>query len=177
MQNKWWLPGCILCFFSIHVFGQGDTVTTNPAFPYARSVGDIAFDPAIDKKDFHLCYPDHVFQYFNNAEGPGYEGEKIAIERAFAAQYKPKRAKKESGLVRIRFVVNCRGETDRFRVLGMDKDYNEKVFDRSITDQLLAIAKTLKGWKAQQYENQVDIDYYQYLTFKLEQGRIVEILP
>jgi hypothetical protein len=177
MQNKWWLPGCILCLFSIYTFGQSNAVTTtNPAFPYAMMVGDIAFDPVVDKKDFQICNPEYIFQYFNNTEGFSYEGEKPAIERIFADQYKLKRAKKESGLVRIRFVVNCKGETDRFRVIGMDKDYNEKVFDPSITDQLLTITKALKGWKPKQYEGQ-DMDFYQYLIFKLEQGRIVEILP
>ncbi len=166
----------ILCFFSTLSFGQSDVAATNLTSLYPKMTGDIAYDSTLDKRDFHLCNPDYIFQYFNTSGGLEYEGEKLAIEKVFAAQYKPRRAKKESGWVRIRFVVNCKGETDRFRVLCMDKDYNEKVLHRSITDQLLAVAKTLNGWKTKRYKD-TEISFYQYLTFKIKQGRITEILP
>jgi len=36
--------------------------------------------------------------------------------------------------------------------------------------------KSLKGWKVKQMESK-KIDYYQYLTYKIENGKIVEVLP
>jgi hypothetical protein len=139
-------------------------------------IGDIKFDEKTDNKNFELCNPNYIFQYFNDSGGVEYKGEKLAIEEEFKQKYNSEIVKKESGLVRIRFVVNCKGETDRFRILGGDENYQEKKFDSSITNQLLTITKALNGWIPKKYHNK-QIDYYQYLIFKIKDGKIIEILP
>jgi hypothetical protein len=58
----------------------------------------------------------------------------------------------------------------------MDENYNEKVFAKSITEQLMRITKNLIGWQGKKY-NEKEIDYYQYLIFKIENGQLKEILP
>ena len=143
---------------------------------YYGSIGDIKIDPERDNKDFHACYENYIFQYFNNGGGLEFEGEKIAIDHFFFKNYNPENTPKESGLIRIQFVVNCKGESGRFRILGMDPDYHEKTFDASITNQLLDICKNLKGWKTKTMHEHV-VDYYQYLIFKIENGQLKEILP
>ena len=148
---------------------------------YPRSIGNIEFDPNLDKRDFQLCYPRYDAQYYNDAIDTNYEGDKIIIEKEFKEKYKSENVKKESGLIRIRFIVNCQGETDRFRMLGMGENYQEKAFDKSITDQLLQIAKSLKGWKLKNFTSKtgdiLSYDFYQYLIFKIKDGQITEILP
>ena len=144
---------------------------------YFRHIGDSEYIDELDDPDFELCYGDEeVYQYFNNSEGLEYEGEKIAIIEQFKKEYNTEQVKKESGLIRIRFIVNCKGETDRFRLIGRDSYYEDKVFDSSITTQILSITKSLKGWKSKILDGN-SIDYYQYLIFKLKDGQIIEILP
>ncbi|HKK38289.1 MAG TPA: hypothetical protein VJ949_02605, partial [Cryomorphaceae bacterium] len=82
----------------------------------------------------------------------------------------------ESGWVRIRFVVNCRGESGRFRMICSDEHYESREFDARITDQLMAITKSLDGWKPLPDSENPD-EYYQYLVFKIENGDLIEILP
>jgi hypothetical protein len=142
---------------------------------YSKSVGDIDFDPRLDNPEFKICNS-YVYQYFNLGYGVEYEGEKLAIEKVFQEKYQPGKAKKQSGTIRIRFLVNCKGEMDRFRAIGMDENWNEKTFHPSITDQLIAIAKSLKGWKPKVDQGN-RIDFYQYLIFTIEKGEIIEILP
>lgn len=150
---------------------------TPPPSPYLRMVGDIVYDPQIDDQDFKTCHGEEmIIQYFNASNGLQYEGEKPAIQEAFTKTYKPVRRTDQSGLLRIRFVVNCNGETGMYRLLGMDAQYNEKTFDPAITDQVLQITSNLKGWKQQILAN-TPRDYYQYLILKLEGGEIKEILP
>lgn len=142
-----------------------------------RYVDDIVHDSQRDAEGFELCHGDaNVIQYFNDGRGLEYEGGKPAIVDAVQRAYDPSKAAKESGLVRVRFIVNCKGESGRFRLLGMDEQYQEKVFSTSITDQLIAITKGLDGWKVKQLNDKAR-DYYQYLIFKLEKGSIVKILP
>ena len=151
-------------------------VADQAASAYPKIVGDIIFDPVTDKPGFEICNEKNIFQYFNTGGGLQYEGEKIAIEKVFKEKYKSQHVKKESGMIRIRFIVNCKGETDRFRIIASDDNYNEKIFDPSITNQLLAITKMLNGWKTKTY-NGNKIDYYQYLIFKISNGQLKEILP
>ncbi len=144
---------------------------------YLRWVGDIAYDASIDKSDFSICNgEDKIVQYFNDGNGLEYEGEKIAIEKVFAKEYRLEKPIQETGLIRIRFIVNCQGESGRFRVLGMNSLYEEKNFAPLIVNELLRITKSLKGWKIKSMQNQT-IDYYQYLIFKMENGKLIEILP
>ncbi|MDQ6469903.1 hypothetical protein RB619_04535 [Flavobacterium sp. LHD-80] len=147
---------------------------TGPGYP--DYVGDIGFNAEMDNKDFELCFEKHIFQYFNTGNGLEYDGEKSAIEKEFAEKYKSEIIKNETGLIRINFVVSCKGKTDRFRLIGMDENYNEKFFVKSITEQLMGITKSLKGWKGKKYSEK-EIDYYQYLIFKIENGQLKEILP
>lgn len=143
---------------------------------YDRWVGDIKFDKSKDSDLFKLCNDDlQTYQYFNDGNGLEYEGEKKAISEAFETHFVSKQAS-ETGLVRIRFIVNCKGQTGRFRLLGMDKDYKEKEFHVSITNQLLTIAKSLDKWRPK-FINEEPVDYYQYLIIKMENGKILEILP
>lgn len=162
-----------LTFISISTFSQTD----NSKVEYPKIVGDIEFDPKTDNKDFIVCKEDfnYSFQYFDfdNFE---YEGEKLAIENIFKKSYNSKKVKKESGLVRIRFIINCQGKTDRFRILSVDENYKAKEFDKNITEQLLQITKRLDGWKPKKYKEK-EVNYYQYLIFKLVKGQLIEVLP
>jgi len=139
-------------------------------------IGDILYDANQDDPNFKLCNGDKMaIQYYALGEKT-YEGEKITIERIFKSEYNPTTVKKESGLVRIRFIVNCHGESGRFRLLSSDEDYKPKTFDSKLTDQLMRITKNLKGWKGFTRKGR-GRDYYQYLIFKIEDGNIIEIMP
>lgn len=140
-----------------------------------ETVDSIYFDKTVDDPDFKLCRP-YVYQYFNDSKGLIFEGGKPLLVEAFSNQYNSGIVPKETGLVRIRFVVNCKGEADRFRLLGMDNDYKEKDFDKTITDQLLTITKSLKGWGVKELRGD-SVDYYQYLIFSINDGIITKILP
>ncbi len=174
-MNLFKLRGIIILFIlCISCISEQKTIELKE---YPRHVDDISFDYLIDNKNFELCNGENnIMQYFNNGKGLEYEGEKISIIREFKKYYNSENVVKESGLLRIRFVVNCKGEADRYRFLSMDLNYNEKKFDKSIIDQILTITKKLKGWKPKVYAGK-KIDYYQYLIFKLNNGEIVKILP
>jgi hypothetical protein len=163
-------------FLIIFILFASCSNKTLPTARYPNMIGDIDFDPKMDNKNFQVCNEAYIVQYFNNSEGLEYEGEKIAIEKEFTNLYNAKIVRKESGLVRIRFVVNCKGKTDRFRIIAMNENYAPHTFDSRLTQQLLAITKQLKGWKPKIYDG-TRVDYYQYLIFKIKDGEIAEILP
>lgn len=143
---------------------------------YPRWVGDIEHDTTLDKSSFQPCHgDDKVYQYFNMSQGLQFDGEKKAMEDYFLQQYKPV-SSEQSGWIRIRFMVNCEGQTGRFRLLEADENYQERPFDKNISSQLMKLARELKGWKIQKMDG-TPIDYYQYVVFKINQGNIEKVMP
>jgi hypothetical protein len=170
MKNHLFL---IALLIHLVAFSQNKKVIENA---YPNMIGDIEYDEKIDNPNFVLCDSNNIHQYFNDSKGFEFEGEKIALEKIFFEKYQSKNIESESGLIRIRFVVNCYGETSRFRLTSMDENYIQKKFEESITNQLVEITKELKGWKPKIYRGS-KTDYYQYLIFKIDNGQLKEILP
>lgn len=143
-----------------------------------RWLGDIHFDKKKgDNADFLICNGENaIYQYFNIGDNVEIEGDKPRLIKIFKDNFDTKNIEKESGLIRIRFIVNCNGESDRFRILGSDLNYKPKKFNRAISDQLLKITKSITGWKTK-FDDSGPVDYYQYLVFKILDGNIVKILP
>lgn len=142
---------------------------------YPAHVGDIEFDKKLDGSDFKKCFVDFSsFQYYN-FDGFQYKGEKIEIEKKLET-LNLKSDESSNGYITIRFVVNCEGKPGMFRVQQMNEDYKEIEFDKTFTDQLLEFTKSLKDWIPQEYLG-IKINYYQYLTYKITNGKVSEILP
>lgn len=143
---------------------------------YPRQVGDIAFDLALDDPAFKVCHPEHIFQYYNFGKGLTYRGEKIEITRFFEKNIVPT-TPEDTGYLTIRFIVNCEGKTGRFRMEQMSCDYQPMKFSETLTKQLHRLTTELSGWGVALDQNGQPRDYYQYLTFKMRNGMLEEILP
>ncbi len=141
-----------------------------------RWIDDIVVDSTLDEAGFKICNADdQIIQYFNDGNGVQYQGGKQVIDSLFLSGYQPVDSR-ESGLVRIRFIVNCKGETGRFRLLSSDLNYQPFQFSPTITTQLLNIAKAMNDWEPKIWK-ETKVDYYQYLILKIENGKLTHILP
>ncbi len=167
--------------FLVHAFvlvlfsscGKAQTVTIG----YPEHVGDISFDASLDDPGFKICSKENnIPQYYNLGKGLQYQGEKIAINKYFEINFKNRIQKNETGFLTIRFIVNCEGKTGRFRIEGMDNNYQTIKFDEGLENQILKLTKQMDGWMVGKLQGQ-KIDYYQYLTFKLNDGQLIEIMP
>lgn len=142
---------------------------------YPNNIGDIKPDSLLDDATFRACRESNIPQYYSITSG--YKGEKPAIERYFKENFKKEKAwAKENGYLTIRFVVNCNGQTGRFRIQEMDPDYQPKKFPETLSAHLLQLTKQLDGWLPGKNEN-IPYDYYQYLTFAITNGEITRIMP
>ena len=171
------IPLLLLIFSSCQLEGQKGEEQVGEKQEYLRWVGDIEENAQIDELDFKACNgDDQIFQYFNLGQGPVYWEEKSSTLNTFKSKYKPVIKKGQSGFVRIRFVVNCEGKAGRFRLLQSDYNYQETKFDDRIITQLEDITRGIEKWQVL-YKDEIPIDYYFYLIFKITDGEITEILP
>ena len=154
---------------------QSTNATIKSEFP--RQVGDISFDPKLDDPSFRICDSANVYQYYTFFNGLEYDGEKTAIVNHFQRGYNPESHPGQSGFLTIRFLVNCKGETDRYRIYSqVDELLNPKSFSNALLEQIMKLTRQLDGWKIAKYEG-TDWDYYQYITFHFNNGQITTISP
>jgi hypothetical protein len=108
-----------------------------------------------------------------------YQGGLDAINRIFSSRYNIKGIKNlqdQTGYITIRFIVNCRGGTGRFRMYQVDSAYQTFSFDAAISKKLLEITQSLAGWIPGTYKDK-KVDSYYYLTFKIVRGELKGITP
>ncbi len=141
-----------------------------------EDVGDIAFDPKTDRANFYLCHKGYIIQYYNFTTS--YQGGGKAIKEFILSHYLYKPAYKlTTGFITIRFVINCKGETDRFRVSQLDSDYKKVLLNKELTGQMLRLCKNLNHWIPGKDQKGNVYDSYYYLNFQFVKGRIKAITP
>ena len=58
----------------------------------------------------------------------------------------------------------------------MDSELKDTILDEELENKLLKFTKSLNGWMPKEVKG-LKIDYYQYLTYKIENGQVSEVLP
>lgn len=139
----------------------------------AQGVGDSAFDANKDNANFKLCNPERVWQGYQLKTKM--DETSIAVAREFQTKFKTNDAwKNENGIIRIRFVVNCSGAADRFRILSLGFDLNEKQFNKELEAHVLSIAKDMQ-WPARRAHQQT-VDYYFHISVRIVNGELNDIV-
>lgn len=141
---------------------------------YSEFIGDIQLDPKTDG-EFIRC-DKFSNQYYGIKQGLKYKGEMAEIKSDIKANFKSNIQANQSGFITIRFLVNCNGMAGMYRVHSSDLSLREFKFDKKIVSQLLSATKKLQDWEIAEY-NGIRYDYYQYLTFKFIEGKIIDITP
>lgn len=130
------------------------------------------------KESFKLC--DSVlidkwkFQYYSYDTKYPLSSEKLTEEVNKTLIYHPKQI---NGFVTIRFMVNCKGQAGNFEIYQIDNSHQNTKFDEKYVEQLLIFVKALDNWKIATYNKKLKLDYYTYFTFKIEHGKVTEIVP
>ncbi len=161
---------------SITVLILANISCTTSQSPALRWVEDIPFDPAVDNPNFELCFgEDHAIQYYRVSNNTGSKHNKPKFVSFIEEQTKSIKFKNESGYIRVRFIVNCKGEADRFRILESSLDNKPKSFSKQTSEKLLKVIKAIDKWHTG--NNMTKTDFYLYVLFKIVDGKIVKILP
>ena len=127
---------------------------------------------------FVVCNEDLIGQYYYNDLGSNYDGGLRRIKELLKNRYISTNNEHDSGYIRIRFVVNCMGQTGRFSILQVDKEYQPIRLTTSLMKQLLDFMISLPDWKLGRLtDDGKPYDNYRHITFKIENGQVLEIFP
>lgn len=83
-----------------------------------------------------------------------------------------------SGYITFRFRIDCAGyRTRRTQVLQTDESYKTYHFNKAFINELYLFLNTLKDWKAAKDNRGNSFSYIAFITFKIKDGKVINIIP
>lgn len=140
---------------------------------YKNDIGFIDPENALGAKEFKTC-DNYVYEYYNSFPHGGFKHGKKALRDSVMSKYKT--VGTDAGYLTFRFVVNCQGKAGRYQIIENDLNHVPTTLNKNLVSKLFQITQDLKEWKQITLDNQYR-DYYFYITYKLRDGKIIEILP
>jgi len=142
----------------------------------AFTVDSHYIDPAkaLRSEGFEVCDENYILQYYN-PERATYSKGKNGLRNFILSNYKNKNYT-DSGYLNIRFVINCKGEAGRYVIHENDLNLEPKTFTKDLKNQLFELTTQLKKWNPN-FTRDLERDSYMYISYRIENGNITEILP
>lgn len=126
------------------------------------------------RSEFDLCGIGIVKPYYST--GLEYEGGIYRIEKTISKHYKGVK-ENSTGIAKIRYKVNCHGEIGDLLYEEYDMNYLPTELNDSIQSQLMFAVSNLSEWIPGKNENGKAVNSHGFLSFRIEEGSLVEILP
>ncbi|RKE92009.1 hypothetical protein [Ichthyenterobacterium magnum] len=157
----------LLLMLVTFLFNCNETIETKKE--YKNQIGDTSFNPNLDNPKFKFCDSTKVL---HNRSRISYTGGERALESELLKRFKFKPEYKSfNGYFIIRFAVNCKNETGRFRMQILDSNFSLTECPKELEEHILAITKELKHWNHAVLEGK-DYDCYRFISIKLINGKV-----
>jgi hypothetical protein len=83
-----------------------------------------------------------------------------------------------SGYLTFQFLIDCQGRLIKnVKVLQTDPNYHKCSFDSVLIKSYYEFLLTLNNWKIARSKNGETFSYYAFMTFKIKDGTIENIIP
>jgi len=83
-----------------------------------------------------------------------------------------------NGYLTFQFTIDCTGHIKKGVYLRQtDEKYHQYMFDSSLVYNLFAYIKTLSKWRIVKDVNGTTFNYKTYMTFKIYNGKVINIIP
>lgn len=172
----WFFAALLLIIVSFYIYFK--YLTKYEHVPIKNKISHSAdyIDPskALLNDNFNVCDEDNIYQYYN-PERATYSKGKYGIRKHIMSNYKNKNYS-DSGYLNFRFVINCKGETGRYVIHENNLNLEPTTFNEDLKNQLFKLTSELKKWNPN-FSHQKFRDSYMYISYRIENGKITEILP
>ena len=132
-------------------------------------------EEAILNDDFNVCNENYIFQYYNQSEVLPYLNGKNGFRDYINKNYE-NRNYSDSGYFNIRFIINCEGKAGRFIMHENNLDLEPQAFNSDLKKQLINLTTNVKEWQPI-FLFEKNRDAYMYVSYRIENGEITEIIP
>ena len=145
---------------------------------YDHYIGYLNPEKTNSEKKFEVCGDGQIRATHHGLTKRAYKPNKGVFDEGVFKAYQNENYN-ESGYVFFRFIVNCRGETGRFDIVQTDLNMEKKSFsNQAMVQKLFDLTKDKKNWNGFVLgKEKKEFNYYMYVSYKILNGEIAEILP
>jgi len=145
--------------------------------PYKNYIGYINPDTALLNSTYTLCNEGYIERTYNGAGLDAYYINKKEFRDQLALNYNGSEFT-DSGYLNFRFLVNCEGNAGWFEIIELNLDLEETTLNPKMVANLLKFTSDSKHWNALKYTKEdLTYNYYMYVSYRIENGKITEIIP
>lgn len=141
---------------------------------YKDQVGYLPPSNKDHSEDFIRCNPNLPLGFYSSSGPYIYKGNKSKF-RKFILDSFNNNDFDDNGILNLRFIINCHGEVGDIEVNELDYGFEKITMSNALVDKLKELAFKRENWNFNLVEK--PMDYYMYLLFRIENGKVVEILP
>ncbi|MGO3182557.1 MAG: hypothetical protein ACTIJ9_06960 [Aequorivita sp.] len=142
---------------------------------YPNYIGYINQETAVLNDVYELCDAESIYHVHHGASDKGYAVNKKQFRDVILSSYKNENYT-DSGYLNFRFLVSCEGNPGWFETIQVDSNFNTTHFSKGLVSQLRNLTAQPENWNVITIEDN-PVDYYMYVSYKLKDGEITEILP
>lgn len=143
--------------------------------PYKTYIGYIDQQKALLNTQYELCDEGRIYNTYSSAGLKAYKGSKKRFRDHIFASFNDNTFT-ESGYLNFRFLVNCEGNAGWFEVIQMNLDLEETTLNDELVDSLFKLTSNPQNWEIIDYY-EAPRNYYMYVSYRIENGKITEIIP
>ncbi len=125
-------------------------------------------------KEFKLCSGKKRPYYHPTLN---YNGGFYEIKKHYYNNYKSIVSTNNTGIVKVRFNINCEGKTGNYFMESYSLNYKNITISKKISEQFLNLTKNLRGWIPAHDEDGNRINSHKFFAFKIINGKLTDILP
>ncbi|MCD8414137.1 hypothetical protein LNI90_02945 [Tenacibaculum dicentrarchi] len=143
--------------------------------PYKNYIGYIDQNKALLNNKYQLCNDGDIYNTYSGAGLKAYKGSKKQFRDALNANFNTNNYT-DSGYLNFRFLVNCEGNAGWFEIIEMDLNLKEKPLNKKMVEQLFKFTSNPTHWNVIPYNNEPQ-NYYMYVSYRIENGKVTQIIP
>tara|TARA_R110001583_G_scaffold57677_2_gene172523 strand:+ start:23714 stop:24262 length:549 start_codon:yes stop_codon:yes gene_type:complete len=143
--------------------------------PYKNYIGYIGQEKALLNDVYTLCDGGNIYHTYSSASLKAYAGTKKQFRTALTENYSGDKFN-DSGYLNFRFLVNCDGNAGWFEIIQMNLDLEETKLNPQMVDSLFTFTAMPQNWKELDFHEKSS-NYYMYVSYRIENGKVVEIVP
>ena len=119
---------------------------------------------------------DEIYDYYNGDPDGQPMGGKPALWQVVENHWEPDLFEGLSGYLSLHFIINCEGEIGRFGVEQTNLDFQPTTFSNEAIRHCMDLLLQVPSWQPTVLREE-PTDSYAYITFKLENGALIDIIP
>ena len=145
--------------------------------PFKNYIGYIDQEKALLNNTYTLCNDGELAYIFSSVKSKAFVGSSRQYKKTILSEYKNNNYS-DSGYLNFRFLVNCEGNAGWFEIIELNLDLEEQKLNPDLVKDLLNFTSESKHWNILNYTKTGEAyNYYNYVSYRLENGKITEIIP